>query len=367
MKHVNKMILVPEDQFKNRSASVTKQSDDKPPLDKQIDEFQTELLKILNNASLSVEDRYDLYMQLFSRYMTLVQLRRRPMEVSVQNEIISPSNKHETIKILEAEPQPQIFYRPEPEPIKVIEEPSNTSLPRFVEQHPEESNRPSKKRKIINNTVNGDELKHKVRVYEQEPDLPIDLQLSSKKGKKHHERRDGKHRVKHLQKPKLPNPTKIPLPSTQPSLPALADISKLSLPSTEKHRLALPSTLKIQQPSTGHSLTTNGRLVPAISKDMNEEPRYYVEFDDDDDDDEDYKSMARLLAPKPKLALKTSLPSFALPANKPLLALPAPKTTTKRKRSEDDNDLEIRKYGPLSRRVRISKKPRTIHYENLYE
>jgi len=72
MKYSNKMVLVPHD-------TVSKIKDtDKTGLEKTLDEYKTELKRILNDESLSSEDQVKIYSQLFSKFIKFDRDNQQP-------------------------------------------------------------------------------------------------------------------------------------------------------------------------------------------------------------------------------------------------------------------------------------------------
>ena len=68
MQHTTKMVMVPEDAY---SSLISQQQQLMPPVAMQLSNLDTELKSILNNPSLTVDEKYDRYYRTFNRYNQL--------------------------------------------------------------------------------------------------------------------------------------------------------------------------------------------------------------------------------------------------------------------------------------------------------
>lgn len=75
---------MPEDAIQK----IEKQDEVKSSLTQQINEFKTEMEKILADSSLPAEEQYQLYLQLFSRYLNFENEKRQPTTVLVKSETL---------------------------------------------------------------------------------------------------------------------------------------------------------------------------------------------------------------------------------------------------------------------------------------
>jgi hypothetical protein len=80
MKFTNKLVLVPEQSVNNR------ENEPKSSLEKQVGEFRTELQRILSDTSIPAEEQYQLYSQLFTRYLNLDNEARQPKPIIFKGE-----------------------------------------------------------------------------------------------------------------------------------------------------------------------------------------------------------------------------------------------------------------------------------------
>jgi len=94
MRFTNKMVLVPQSTVSNNNEL------NKTGIEKTIDDFKTELRRILNDESITAEDQVKIYSQLFSKFIKFDRDNQQPPVVLTKS----------------AEPEP-LKSHPEPEPV----------------------------------------------------------------------------------------------------------------------------------------------------------------------------------------------------------------------------------------------------------
>lgn len=81
MKHIQKMVLVPQEMLIDKHENTQKLG-----LAKQLEEFTTELTKILNSTHANPEEQFKIYTQLFTRFLNMDTEMKQPIKVLLQQE-----------------------------------------------------------------------------------------------------------------------------------------------------------------------------------------------------------------------------------------------------------------------------------------